>query len=84
MIELTQQQQQAVDAGGEPRLIDPRTRKAYVLVAEDKFGRLRGLLADDDEFDMRGIAALVDRVMREDDAADPTLAFYQQKYGTKS
>ena len=38
MIELTLQEQQAVDACAEPRLIDPRNRKAYVLVDADVFG----------------------------------------------
>jgi hypothetical protein len=33
--------------------------------------------------DMHQVAALVDRVMREDDAADPTLQFYQEKYGKR-
>ena len=32
MIELTEQQQRAVDAVPEVHLIDPRTQKAYVLV----------------------------------------------------
>lgn len=84
MIELTQQQQQALDSCAEPRLLDPRSRKAYVLVDVDVFARLRGLLSDDENIDMRQVAALVDRAMSEDDANDPTLAFYQQKYGTKS
>jgi hypothetical protein len=83
MIELTEQQQQAVDASPEPRLIDPRTKKAYVLVGEDVYERLRGLLAEDEGLDMHQVAALVERAMREDDANDPTLEFYQQKYGRR-
>jgi hypothetical protein len=84
MIELTEQQQQAVDAGPEPRLIDPRTQKTYVLVRADVYERIRGLLSDDeDDLHMRQVAALVDRAMREDDAGDPTLDYYQQKYGRK-
>jgi hypothetical protein len=84
MIELTEQQQQAVDASPEPRLIDPRTRKAYVLVGADVYERLRDLLARDEGLDMRQVAALVERAMREDDADDPTLEFYQRKYGRES
>jgi hypothetical protein len=83
MIELTQQQQQAVDADPETPLIDPRTNRAYVLVRADIYERIRGLLVPDDGLDMRQVAALVERAMREDDAGDPTLAFYQQKYGRK-
>ena len=83
MIELTKQQQQAVEAGPAPRLVDPRTKKSYVLVAADVYDRIRGLLDEDDGLDMEQVAALVERAMQEDDAADPTLEFYQQKYGRK-
>jgi hypothetical protein len=82
MIELTEQEQQALDTSSEPpRLIDPRTNAAYVLVRAEVYERLRGLL--DDDLDMKQVALLVDRAMRDDDANDPTLAFYQQKYGRK-
>ena len=39
LIELTEQQQRAVDAGPEPRLVDPRTKKAYVLLGADVYQR---------------------------------------------
>jgi hypothetical protein len=81
MIELTVQQQQAVDTTPEPRLIDPRTQKAYVLVGAEVYERIRGLLADDEGPDMRQVAALVEQAMREEDAGDPTLDFYQRTYG---
>ena len=84
MIELSSQEQQAIDSGGEPRLVDPRTRKTYVLVDADVLARLRQQSSDDREIDMRQIAVLVERAMSEDDAADPSLDFYQQKYGSKS
>ncbi len=51
VLELTEQQQQAVDASPEPRLIDPRTKKAYVLIRADIYERLRPVLE-------RGEAAL--------------------------
>lgn len=51
VLELTEQQQQAVDASPEPRLIDPRTQKAYVLIRADVYERLRPVLE-------RGEAAL--------------------------
>jgi hypothetical protein len=81
MIELTEQQQQAVDADPEARLLDPRTNKAYVLVGAEAFNRVKGLLADDDGPDMRQVAALVEAAMAEDDAGDPTLEYYQRTYG---
>ncbi len=83
MIELTEQQQWAVDAAAEVRLIDPRTQKAYVLVGADLFERMKRLLTEGDELNMRQVALLVERAMREDDADDPRLAFYQEKYGRK-
>jgi len=46
MVELTEEQQQALDA--EPsaaRVIDPRTQRAYVLVAADQFERISDLLS---------------------------------------
>jgi hypothetical protein len=83
MIELTEEQQQAVDTDSEPRLIDPRTGKAYVLIGADAYERFRRLLTEDAGLEMREVAVLVERAMREDDAADPTLDFYQEKYGSK-
>jgi hypothetical protein len=77
------QEQQALDDCAEPRLIDPRTKKAYVLVDADLFGRLRGLVVGDEGLEMHQVAVLVEQAMRDDDVNDPTLEFYQQKYGRK-
>ncbi|HEV3256652.1 MAG TPA: hypothetical protein VG013_07235 [Gemmataceae bacterium] len=57
-IQLTLQQQQALDTqGGElPRLIDPRTNAAYVLVAEADYEAVREIL--DDERRQRAIRAV--------------------------
>ena len=84
MIELTEQEQQAVDAEREPRLIDPRTNEAYVLVRANLFDRFKALLTEDDGPNMRQVGVLVERAMHDDDANDPTLGFYQQQYGPKS
>lgn len=84
VVALTEEQQRALDASAEPRLLDPRTNKAYVLIGADIYERMRSLLADDAGLDMREVAALVERAMSDDDAGDPTLAFYQEKYGRKS
>jgi hypothetical protein len=84
MIELTAQQQQAVDTNPvAPRLVDPRTNKTYVLIESEAYERIKGLLGEDDGLNMQQVAILVERAMREDDAGDPTLAFYQAKYGKK-
>jgi hypothetical protein len=84
MVELTEKQQQALDASlGPAQVLDPRTNKTYVLIAAEAYERIKGLLMQDDGLSMRQVAVLVERAMREDDAADPTLEFYQQKYGKK-
>jgi hypothetical protein len=45
MIELTEQQQQALDAAPLPaRVLDPRTHRAYVLVTVELYERLKDLL----------------------------------------
>ena len=48
-IELTPQQQQALDTqeGGPPRVIDPRTHTTYVLVPEVDYEAIRELLEDE-------------------------------------
>jgi hypothetical protein len=84
MIELTESQQQALDTSPGPvRLVDPRTNKVYVLLGADAYERLQGLLGAEDGLDMRQVAVLVERAMREEDADDPTLEHYQQTYGKK-
>ena len=44
MIELTEQQRQELNADP-PRVIDPQTKKTYVLVSEDAYERMQALLA---------------------------------------
>ena len=48
--ELTPQLQQLLDALGDapPRIVDPRTNKAYVLVAAEQYDRIKALLERDD------------------------------------
>jgi hypothetical protein len=47
-IELTEQQQQAVDAlqGALARLIDPRTNAVYVLLPAEEYERVREVLEE--------------------------------------
>jgi hypothetical protein len=46
MIELTEQQRQALDERpGEPlQLFDPRTNRAYVLLTAEQYERIRGMI----------------------------------------
>jgi len=48
-IELTPQQQQALDTqdGAPPRVVDPRTHTIYVLVPEVDYEAIRELLEDE-------------------------------------
>ncbi len=48
-IELTPEQQKALDHEGRSprRIVDPRTRTAYVLVPESEYDAMRELLADE-------------------------------------
>jgi hypothetical protein len=71
---------QAVEASaGQPvRLTNPNTNTEYVLIRAEVFDRVKELFYDDSEFDPREAYPLVDRVMAEDDANDPTLESYQQ------
>jgi hypothetical protein len=83
MIELIPELQQALDANPELRMIDPRTGKVYVLIDAEVYARIQTLLAEEEEPDMRQVASLVEEAMREDDADDPALEYYQSKYGRK-
>lgn len=48
-IELTEQQQQALDTvhDGPPRLVDPRTNAAYVLVPAEEYENIREILEEE-------------------------------------
>jgi hypothetical protein len=47
-VELTEQQQQALDSEPEhpPRLVDPRTNTTYLLVRAEEYERIREALED--------------------------------------
>ena len=80
MIELSEDLRQALDRTPkeEPvRLTDSRTRQEYVLVRADVYDRLRALVEKEDDFNPREFYPLVDRIMANDDANDPTLESYQ-------
>ncbi len=47
MIELTQDQRRELAKAEVPRVVDPETRKTYILVSEELFERMKGLLGDD-------------------------------------
>jgi hypothetical protein len=51
MTELSPELQQALDTQPDapPRFVDPRTNKAYVLVAAEQYERIKALLEQDDD-----------------------------------
>jgi hypothetical protein len=48
-IELTEQQQQALDTVRDqpPRVLDPRTNAAYVLIPAEEYERIRAVLENE-------------------------------------
>lgn len=62
MIELTEQQRQAIAASSEPppTFVDPQTKATYVLVRRKVFQRLWGLLGNDDARLMEPLLADLD------------------------
>ena len=49
MIELTEQQWQELKSGA-PVVIDPRNKETYVLVRQDVYERIKGLLYNDSDW----------------------------------
>lgn len=64
MIELTEAQRQELKGTDVPRLVDPETRRTYVLLSEELYERLRGLLGE--EFHPRDAYPAIDRAFAED------------------
>ncbi len=78
MIELTEQQWQALSSENPPRVAAPHRRETFVLVRADLYERLQGLLKDDSDYDPYCSLPLMNEVMAEDDANDPLLEGYQK------
>ena len=78
MIELTQEQWQAIAQEENPTVIEPESKTAYVLVRKEVFERWRRVFADEPD-----AALLVNEMMAEDDVSDPLLESYQ-KYRSPS
>jgi hypothetical protein len=50
MLELTQEQRQAIAGAESPVILDPETQQSYVLVRKEVFDRIKALLYDDSEW----------------------------------
>jgi hypothetical protein len=77
VIELTEEQRQNFLQGNPVRLALPELGADGVVLRADIYDRLRSILEENDETDMRMVALLIERNMREDDANDPLLESYQ-------
>ena len=74
---LTDQQRQALheaNEAGPVTVVDPATSTQYVLVRADVFQEMQEWMRDLEPHD---VYPLIDRIMADDDAHDPTLATYQ-------
>lgn len=74
MIDLTDEQQQMVLQGNAVRVTTPKLGIDCVVLRADVYERLR---EEEEHPDMRTVALLIERNMREDDANDPLLEKYQ-------
>ena len=67
---------EAAKSGGPVEVIDPTTGQLFILISSEQYQKMCKAVSGD--FDPREAYPLVDETMREDDADDPLLAFYQQ------
>jgi len=77
---LSDDLRQAIEKeGGNPlHLVDVTTNVRYVLMWADQYEKVKAVFEHEDrDFDPREAYPLVEEVMREDDANDPTLSSYQ-------
>jgi hypothetical protein len=65
---------QALASGMPVEVFDPATNEVYYLLTADQFQNLQGARG---ELDPQAAYPLVERVMAEDDRADPLLDSYQ-------
>jgi hypothetical protein len=69
-IELTPQQQQALEEGQEfpPRVVNPRTNETFVLIHAEMYERVRAVLEEEDEIaSVRETYPLVSGVLEADE-----------------
>jgi hypothetical protein len=76
-VKLSDEQHQALAERPEQpvRVVDERTNTAYVLLREDGYERVQGLLEKDD-FDIRQAYPLMDAVAAKEGWADPDMDAY--------
>lgn len=83
MIELTEEQRPNVLQGNPVRVAMSELDIDCVVLRADVYERLRCILQDGVP-DIRTVALLIEHNMREDDANDPLLESYQERYDSPS
>ena len=80
MIELTNEQSILLANETPPRLMDPATEVTYVLVREDTYNRVKGLLASENEQEelLEDIYPHVMQVFGRDGWDDPAMDVYNE------
>jgi hypothetical protein len=76
---LSDQQRQALheaNGAGPVTVVDPATNVQFILLRADIYEQILNWMND---FDPQEAYPLIDRIMSEDDTADPTLIGYQNK-----
>jgi hypothetical protein len=69
MIELTEEQRQAIAEEQPPTILDPTTRTSYVLLRREVYERLKNILDEDDSRLMAPLIANLDPEDWEDASA---------------
>lgn len=77
-LELTNQQSEAIKQQGDAPLFvfNPQSQSWYVLMAADQYERIRSLLVEDGEFDIRDTYAIQERVAEAEGWNDPLMDEY--------
>lgn len=78
MIELTEAQRQAIAGEENPLVIDPQTQAAYVLIRQEVFERLRGLLSEEGAWTADELRLLLARSSRANGWDEPGMEAYDR------
>jgi hypothetical protein len=74
---LTAEQIAAVNDGVSVTVADAETGVEFVVVRADLYARIRRLVEDRSDEEIRATASQINELMRDDDALDPWLESYQ-------
>jgi hypothetical protein len=78
MLELTEEQRQAVSSEENPTIVDPQTLEAYILIRKAVFDRIKRLLYDDSEMTHDELRLLLARSSKENGWDEPGMEEYDK------